>query len=106
MEQISLVQLNILNWRYGSGDKGFELRTVAGSDELCFAVKNDDNTYSILSPNKDYWLSIQPDGSLQVRTSSNPPGPWERFTLENGIFTECPKDGITRDPQKFAGLIQ
>lgn len=94
---IALSVPKILNWRYGGG-KGFEYRTRVGQDELCHPVLNTDGTYSILSPNRDTWLSVELDGSLGERPSDTKPGPWESFIRSSiNIFTELPKEGVTRD---------
>jgi hypothetical protein len=98
---IALVAPRILNWRFGGG-KGFEFdRQKVGSDELCFPVKNDDGTYSVLSPNKDTWLSIQFDGSLGERPSDGEPGYWERFSRDGITLTELQKDGSSRPLVSF-----
>jgi hypothetical protein len=98
---IALVAPRILNWRFGGG-KGFEFdRQKVGSDELCFPVKNDDGTYSVLSPNKDTWLSIQFDGSLGERPSDGEPGYWERFSRDGITLTELQKDGSSRELVSF-----
>jgi hypothetical protein len=103
MDQVALARLEVINWRFGGG-KGFEKRDAIGSDELASLVKNDDGSYSVLSPNKDYWLTVNNEGNLEERTSSNPPGDWEKFHLDGNVLIEMPKEGVTRPVKKFIPL--
>lgn len=100
---VALSELSILCWSFGGG-KGLEHRQEVGEWELCHLVRNNDGTVSILSPNKDWWLSIELNGSLGERPASNPPGHWEKFTLDGNVLTELPKEGITRPLKRFADL--
>lgn len=100
---VALSEVSVINWRFGGG-KGFERRTEVNVEELCHLVRNTDGTISILSPNKDTWLTVELDGSLGERPSDNPPGPWERFLLDGNILTELPKEGVTRPMKKFISL--
>jgi hypothetical protein len=113
-----MVQLsvpNYLNWRWGGGQSlqpptnpadpnraPFEFgRTVAGQDETCELVALGGGEYAVRAPNGRSWLSVQPDGSLEERDASTPPGAWERFTLHDGVLVEKPKEGITRALVEF-----
>jgi hypothetical protein len=77
-------------------------------------VKNSDGTYSIKNGKGDQWLSVQPDGSLQSRPTSDPsqPGPWEKFVAGKGCLIEAAKPTstlppgtvINRKPRSFAPI--
>jgi len=90
----------ILNARFGKFSEGFEYRAAnaQGGDETMAVLAQPDGTYAVKSPNGQEWLSIQPDGSMGWRPTSDPtqPGPWEKFSLVGHVLTELPKDGITR----------
>jgi hypothetical protein len=119
MTSIQLSEPAYVNWRYGGGqsldpptqpqDKNREAfeygRATAGVDETANLVELSDGTFGVQSPNGRSWLSIQGDGSYQERpvVEGEEPGPWERFTLVDGILTELPKDGVSREPVTFVG---
>lgn len=95
----------IVNARFGRFDQGFEHRPVEqqGSDETLAVLPNPDGTWSVQSPTGDDWLSVQMDGTLEARATSDPsqPGPWEKFTRQGNVLTELPKDGVTRPWRQF-----
>lgn len=97
----------IINFRFGGIEQGIEHRPVnaQGGDETCEVVSNPDGTYSIKTPNGEQYLSIQEDGSLGWRPTSDPsqPGGWEKFSLIGNVLTELSKDGVSRAPIQFIG---
>jgi hypothetical protein len=105
MSMKTAIANQIVNFRFGAFDQGFETRPVhaQGGDETCTVEPNDDGTWSIRSPNGQQWLSIQEDGSWQARDANGEPGPWERFTREGNTLTELAKAGITRAPVTLVG---
>lgn len=114
---IQLSEPAYLNWRHGGGQsldpptnpdddnrEAFEHgRPTAGVDESAQLVELADGTYGIKAPNGRSWLSIQPDGAFQERevVEGEEPGVWERFTLEDNVLTELPKDGAMRVAVEF-----
>lgn len=94
-------QRGILNWVWGGGisldptyhpeitDRHpFEWRTVVGADESCTLVRQPSGLYAAKSPNGRSWLSVQPNGALEERSTADPGQP-------NGF--ECgPYDAATR----------
>lgn len=103
MPETTSVADQIVNFRFGVFDQGFEYRPVnaQGGDETCGLVQNSDKTWSILSPNGAQWLSIQPDGSREARNASQSAGAWEKFTRDGNVLTELTKDGVTRPLIQF-----
>jgi hypothetical protein len=73
---------------------------TAGPWETVTVVKQTDGTYAVKNQRGDEWLSVQRDGSLQSRKTSDPsqPGAWERFDRKGNTLVERNKD-------QFGGFI-
>ncbi len=87
----------ITNFRFGDFDQGIETRPAwaQGSDETVEVIKNSDGTYSVKNNNGTEWLSVQQDGSIQSRPTSDPTQPrtWEKFDRKGNSLIERSKDG-------------
>lgn len=94
----------LLNARFGAFNKGFEWRPInwQGGDETCKVVPTPDGYWAVLSPDGQWWLSVQPDGSLEGRPSNTIPGWWECFLRVGTRISERPKDpNPARIPVEF-----